>query len=141
MKIHLVMLGKTRRIELRALVDDYVKRLRRFTPVDCSELKQAAALDRLKKEPSAVWVLLDAEGREFPSGQFARWLGNMTDNGTREVIFLCGDAEGFPASWRERATDRLSLGPMTLSHELARAVLAEQLYRAFALLAGHPYPK
>lgn len=141
MKIHLVMLGRTRRDELRAVVDDYLERLRRFTPVECSELKQAAALDRLKKEPAAVWVLLDAEGRQFRSELFARWLGQLRDNGTREVIFLCGNAEGFPATWRERATDRLSLGPMTLSHELARAVLAEQLYRAFALLAGHPYPK
>ncbi len=141
MKIHLVMLGRTRRAELRALVDDYLKRLRRFAPVECSELKHAAALDRLKKEPATVWVLLDAEGRRFDSGSFARWLGQLRDSGMREVIFLCGDAEGFPAAWRERATERFSLGPLTLSHELARAVLAEQLYRAFALLAGHPYPK
>ncbi|HVB99160.1 MAG TPA: 23S rRNA (pseudouridine(1915)-N(3))-methyltransferase RlmH [Candidatus Dormibacteraeota bacterium] len=141
MKIHLVMLGRTRRAELRALIDEYLKRLRRFTPVECSELKQAAALDRLKKEPAAAWVLLDAEGRQFQSVPFARWLGHLRDTGMREVTFLCGDAEGFPAAWRQRATERLSLGPLTLSHELARAVLAEQLYRAFALLAGHPYPK
>ncbi|HVB32907.1 MAG TPA: 23S rRNA (pseudouridine(1915)-N(3))-methyltransferase RlmH [Patescibacteria group bacterium] len=141
MKLRLVMLGKTRRGELRALMDDYLKRLGRFTPVECSELKQAAALERIKKEPAAVWVLLDAEGRQFQSEQLARWLGGLRDSGTREVAFLCGDAEGFPASWRERARERLSLGPLTLSHELARVVLVEQLYRAFALLGGHPYPK
>lgn len=135
------MLGRTRRTELRALVDDYLKRLNHFAAVECNELKQASALDRVKKEPAAFWVLLDAGGREFRSEQFARWLGRLRDNGTREVVFLCGNAEGFPAAWRERARERLSLGPLTLSHELARVVLAEQLYRAFALLAGHPYPK
>lgn len=135
------MLGKMRRPELRALVDDYRKRLRRFTPIECSELKQPAALDRMKHEPTAVWVLLDAGGRQFRSDELARWLGRLRDGGTREVIFLCGDAEGFPVAWRERAQERLSLGPLTMSHELARVVLAEQLYRAFALLAGHPYPK
>jgi 23S rRNA (pseudouridine1915-N3)-methyltransferase len=141
MKIRLIMLGKTRRPELRALLDDYLKRLGRFASVECNELKQAAALDRLKREPAAVWALLDAGGRQLDSQQFARWLGGLEDGGTREVAFLCGEAEGFPDSWRERAGERVSLGPLTLSHELARVVLAEQLYRAFALLAGHPYPK
>lgn len=135
------MLGKTRRAELRALVDDYVKRLGRFTPVECHELKQAAALGVKKEAAAAVWALLDAGGRQFDSEQFARWLGRLKDGGTREVAFLCGNAEGFPDSWRERAGERISLGPLTLSHELSRVVLAEQLYRAFALLSGHPYPK
>lgn len=135
------MLGKTRRSELRALIDDYLLRLRRFTPVEANELRQPEALDRLKTEPTAVWVLLDAGGREFRSEEFAGWLAALRDRGVREVVFLCGDAGGFPESWRNRARDRLSLGRLTLSHELARVVLAEQLYRAFALLAGHPYPK
>jgi 23S rRNA (pseudouridine1915-N3)-methyltransferase len=141
MKIRLVMLGKTRRTELRTIIDDYLVRLRRFTPVESNELRQAAALDRLKTEPTAVWVLLDAGGREFRSEEFAGWLAGLRDRGVREVAFLCGEAEGFPDSWRARARERLSLGRLTLSHELARVVLAEQLYRAFALLAGHPYPK
>jgi 23S rRNA (pseudouridine1915-N3)-methyltransferase len=141
MKLRIVMLGRTRRPELRVLVDDYLKRLSHFTAVECNELKQASALDRVKKEPAALWVLLDAGGRQFQSEQFARWLAGLRDSGTREVAFLCGNAEGFPPEWRERASERLSLGPLTLSHELARVVLVEQLYRAFALLAGHPYPK
>jgi 23S rRNA (pseudouridine1915-N3)-methyltransferase len=141
MKIRLVMLGKTRRPEMQALLGDYLKRLRRFTTVECLELKHSSALDRLKKEPASVWVLLDASGRQFESEPFARWLAALRDGGAREVTFLCGGAEGFPAEWRDRARERLSLGPLTLSHELARVVLAEQLYRAFALLAGHPYPK
>jgi len=141
MKVRMVMLGKTRRPELRALVDDYLARVRRFATVEANELRQEAALERLKVEPSADWVLLDAGGREFDSAGFARWLAGRRDRGVREVVFLCGDAEGFPESWRKRASERLSLGRLTLSHELARVVLAEQIYRAFALLAGHPYPK
>ena len=141
MKLRLLMLGKTRRPEMQALLDDYLRRVRRFSPVETVELKHASALERLKREPASVWVLLDPAGRQFKSEPFARWLAELRDSGVREVNFLCGDAEGFPAAWRERARERLSLGPLTLSHELARVVLAEQLYRAFAILAGHPYPK
>lgn len=141
MKLRVILLGKTRRVELRALTDDYLARLRRFAPVECTELRQASALERLKTEPAAVWVLVDAGGRQFRSEEFARWLGGLRDRGVREVVFLCGDAEGFPALWRQRARERLSLSPFTLSHELARVVLVEQLYRALAALAGHPYPK
>jgi 23S rRNA (pseudouridine1915-N3)-methyltransferase len=141
MKIRLVMLGKTRRAELRALVDDYLARIRRFTPAECAELRDGRAIERLKAEPTAVWVLLDAGGREMDSGELARWLGGLRDRGVREVIFLCGDAKGFPEEWRKRAQQRLSLSRLTFSHELARVVLAEQVYRAMATLAGHPYPK
>lgn len=141
MKVRLVMLGKTRRPELRALVEDYLGRIRRFAAAEANELRQAEALDRLKTEPTAEWVLLDAGGREFDSAEFARWLGGLRDRGVRELVLLCGGAEGFPESWRRRGRLRLSLGRLTLSHELARVVVAEQIYRAFALLAGHPYPK
>jgi 23S rRNA (pseudouridine1915-N3)-methyltransferase len=141
MKLRLVMLGKTRREELRSLADDYLARIRRFTAVELTELRERPAFDRLKIDPAAVLVLLDASGREFHSRQFAQWLGGMRDRGVRELVFLCGDANGFPECWGERAQERLSLSPLTLSHELARVVLVEQLYRAFAILAGHPYPK
>jgi 23S rRNA (pseudouridine1915-N3)-methyltransferase len=86
-------------------------------------------------------VLLDAAGKQFNSRDFARWLGEHRDRGIRELIFLCGDAEGFPEELRRRAQAKLALSTLTLSHELARAVLAEQIYRAFAILEGHPYPK
>ncbi|MDE3135174.1 MAG: 23S rRNA (pseudouridine(1915)-N(3))-methyltransferase RlmH [Acidobacteriota bacterium] len=141
MKVRMVMLGKTRRAELRALVEDYLERVRRFATVETNELRRADALDRLRVEPTADWVLVDAGGREVDSEGFARWLGGLRDRGVREVVFLCGDAEGFPDPWRKRAREKLSLSRLTLSHELARVVLAEQIYRAFALLAGHPYPK
>lgn len=136
------MLGKTRRPAMRTLLDDYLARIRHHVPIEAVERRDAsAALRRHAVEPSATIVLLDAAGKPHTSEQFAAWLRDLRDRGAREVIFLCGDANGFPESFRRRATVRLSLTPLTLSHELARVVLAEQLYRAFAILSGSPYPK
>jgi 23S rRNA (pseudouridine1915-N3)-methyltransferase len=123
-KLRLLMLGKTRRPEMRAILDDYVKRISRSCPVEITEVRDAPAA--LKK--------LDAD-------RAAKWLGELRDRGTRELIFLCGDADGFPDDLRQRAHQKLSLSAMTFSHELARVMLAEQLYRAFAILSGSPYPK
>lgn len=137
------MLGKMRREETRALFEDYVGRIRRYAEVEISELRDAgpAAMRKLKIEPGAAVVLLDAGGKQFESREFAQWLGERRDRGTRELVFLCGDAEGFPEELRARAGEKLSLSTLTLPHELARVILAEQIYRGFAILAGHPYPK
>jgi 23S rRNA (pseudouridine1915-N3)-methyltransferase len=143
MKIRLVMLGKTRREELRALVEDYAKRIGRYAVIDICELRDgsSAALRKVKIDAGATVVLLDAAGKQFTSQQFARWLGNLRDGGAREIVFLCGDAAGFPEEIRASAKQMLSLSTLTMPHEFARVVLAEQIYRAFAILAGHPYPK
>ena len=143
MKIRLLMLGKTRREEIRALLDDYVRRIERYAEIEVSELRDAspAALRKLKIEPGATVVLLDAAGKQLTSQQFARWLGDLRDRGAREIVFLCGDAEGFPSDLRNAAKQKISLSTLTMPHEFARVVLAEQIYRAFAILAGHPYPK
>jgi 23S rRNA (pseudouridine1915-N3)-methyltransferase len=143
MKIRLVMLGKTRRAETRALVDDYVARIRHYAEIEVHELREAtpAAMRKLEIEPSATVVLLDAAGKQFTSQQFARWLGDLRDRAARELVFLCGDAEGFPGQLRASAKQKISLSTLTMPHEFARVVLAEQIYRAFAILAGHPYPK
>lgn len=143
MKIRLVMLGKTRRPEVRALVDDYVQRIRHYADVEVNELRDesAAALRKLKIDPGAAVVLLDAAGKQHTSQSFAGWLGDLRDRGVREICFYCGAAEGFPAEVRRSGTQRISLSTLTMPHEFARVMLAEQIYRAFAILAGHPYPK
>ncbi len=142
MKVRLLMLGKTRRPEMRALLDDYMARIRHHCEVEAVELRDsAAAWRKMALGPSAAVVLLDAGGKRFTSEEFAKWLGERRERGTRELVFLCGDAEGFPPELRRRAEMKFSLTPLTLSHELARVVLAEQLYRAFAILSGSPYPK
>jgi len=141
-KIRLLMLGKTRRAELRAVIDDYVKRVGRHSPIEITEVRDGhAAIKKLDADRAATAVLLDALGKNLDSNGFAKWLGELRDRGTRELIFVCGDADGFPAALRERVSQKVSLSPMTYSHELARAMLAEQLYRAFAILSGSPYPK
>ncbi|HEX9760787.1 MAG TPA: 23S rRNA (pseudouridine(1915)-N(3))-methyltransferase RlmH [Candidatus Acidoferrales bacterium] len=145
MRIRLVLLGRTRRAEVRALFDDYVARVGRYAPVDVHELRAPSALAKLKVDTAATWVLLDAAGQALTSQEFARWMGAQRDRGTRELVFLCGEAEGFPREAGDalagRAVTKLSLSSLTMAHELARVVLAEQIYRAFTILAGHPYSK
>lgn len=142
MRLLLLMLGKTRRPEMRAILDDYVKRISRSCPIEINEVRNGdAAIKRLDADRAATVVLLDAAGKHHDSNALAKWLRELRDRGTREIIFLCGDAEGFPENLRQRAHQKLSLSAMTFSHELARVMLAEQLYRAFAILSGSPYPK
>jgi 23S rRNA (pseudouridine1915-N3)-methyltransferase len=142
MRILLLMLGKTRRPEMRAALDDYVKRIGHQTPIEVAEVRDpAAALKKLDADRAATAVLLDAGGKVYSSEALAKWLGDHRDRGTRLIIFLCGDADGFPDELRERVQTTLSLSAMTFSHELARVMLAEQLYRAFAILSGSPYPR
>lgn len=142
MKILLLMLGKTRRAELRAVIDDYVTRIGHQSPIEVAEVRDGeAAIKKLDADRAATAILLDVAGKSFTSEAFAKWLGELRDRGTRELIFVCGDADGFPAPLRERVPQKISLGALTFSHELARAMLAEQLYRAFAILSRSPYPK
>jgi 23S rRNA (pseudouridine1915-N3)-methyltransferase len=142
MKIRLLMLGKTRRPEMNAALADYVRRIGRACAIELNEVRDGeAALKKLDADRAATALLLDAGGKAYDSTAFAKWLGEQRDRGTREVIFVCGDAEGFPEVLRERVKQRISLSSMTYSHELARVMLAEQIYRAFAIVSGSPYPK
>jgi len=143
MKIRLVMLGKTRRGEAQALLDDYIRRIKHYAEIEMLALRDgsSSASRKMKIDSSATVVLLDAGGKQFTSNEFACWLGDLRDRGTRELIFLCGDAEGFPEDVRNMTRQKVSLSTLTMPHEFARVVLAEQIYRAFAILSGHPYPK
>jgi 23S rRNA (pseudouridine1915-N3)-methyltransferase len=141
-RIRLLLLGKTRRPELRALLDEYVKRISHQCAIEVTEVRDGdAVIRRLEVDRAATVMMLDAAGKFFSSEEFAKWLSEHRDRGTREIIFLCGDADGFPDVLRQRVKQRLSLSAMTFSHELARVMLAEQLYRAFAILSGSPYPR
>src|ERR1700674_4436171 len=123
MRIRLLMLGKTRRAEMRATLDDYVKRISRSCPIEITEVRDgAAALKKLDADRAAIVALLDAAGKNLDSNALAKWLGELRDCGTRELIFLCGDADGLPDTLRQRAPHRLSLSAMTFSHELARVM-------------------
>jgi 23S rRNA (pseudouridine1915-N3)-methyltransferase len=142
MRIRLLMLGKTRRPEMSAVLADYVKRIGRSCPIEVTEVRdEEAALKKLDADRAATVLLIDAGGKTHDSAAFAKWLGEQRDRGTREIIFVCGDADGFPEGLRERVKQKISLSSMTYSHELARVMLAEQIYRTFAILSGSPYPK
>ena len=142
MKIRLLLLGKMRRPELRTVLEDYVKRIGRASPMEVVEVRDGeAAVKKLDTDRATTAVLLDAGGKAMDSETFAKWMGEMRDRGAREIIFVCGDADGFPEVVRERVRQKVSLSAMTYSHELARVMLAEQIYRAFAILARSPYPK
>ena len=96
-------------------------------------------LARQQGRTAAVAVLFDSRGRQMTSEAFAAWLGARRDEGTQHIVFAIGPASGWSEPARERAQLLLSLGSMTLAHALARLVAAEQLYRAFTILTGHPY--
>ena len=123
-------------------MEDYAARVRRYAEIAIRELRPDSAASRKGLEfGGATVVLLDAGGKKFSSQQFAGWIQSCRDGGQRDLVFLCGAAEGFPEALAGRASLSISLSPLTFSHELARVMLVEQIYRAFALLAGHPYPK
>jgi 23S rRNA (pseudouridine1915-N3)-methyltransferase len=98
-----------------------------------------ARLDKQQGRTPTVLVLLDSRGRQMTSEAFAAWLGKQRDNGAQDILFAIGPASGWSDTARARANLLLSLGPLTLAHALARLVMAEQLYRAFTILTGHPY--
>ncbi len=96
-------------------------------------------LARRESRTTPTAVLLDRRGRHMSSEDFAGWIGARRDQGAQHMVFAIGPASGWSDQARSRAQLLLSLGPMTMAHALARVVLAEQLYRACAILAGHPY--
>jgi len=147
MKLRLIFVGKTRNPHLRALLDDYRKRIARFAPIEISEWRETAAgpgtiaAARGKRAPALPVVLLDAAGHAFSSEEFSRWLAAQERRGVQALVFLLGGAEGFPEATKQQADFLLSLSKLTLPHELARLLLLEQLYRALTRLRRHPYPK
>jgi len=88
---------------------------------------------------AAIPVLLDSRGRQMSSETFAAWLGARRDEGAQHIVFAIGPANGWSDAARGKANLLLSLGQLTLAHSLARLVMAEQIYRAFTILTGHPY--
>lgn len=126
-----------------ALAAEYLERAARYVPCTAeafsSEAALFTALERQAGRTSPHLILLDARGKALTSEEIATHLGRLRDSGTQTVVFAIGPADGWSPEARARASLVLSLGAITLPHELARAVLAEQIYRALTILAGHPY--
>ncbi|HZT29152.1 MAG TPA: 23S rRNA (pseudouridine(1915)-N(3))-methyltransferase RlmH [Bryobacteraceae bacterium] len=139
MKIHLYYIGKPRDSHANALAEDFVLRASRFCPTEMREVRPDRA-DLLGRHPSARKIFLDPAGRQMDSPAFTSLLARAEMEG-RDLLFLIGGADGLPAAWKPCADLLLSLSAMTWPHELARVLLAEQIYRGFAALRGHPYPR
>lgn len=124
------------------LLEEYMRRTQPLQAVECllyrSEALLLAALERERARMAPVLLLLDARGRAVTSEEMAALVREHRETGTQLLVFAVGPADGWSEAAR-RAHRMLSLGAMTLPHELARAVLAEQIYRACTILAGHPY--
>ncbi len=139
MKIFVYFVGKPRDAHANSMAEDYLKRSSRYVRCEMREI-QPERFDPWAKHPSASKLLLDPAGRSFDSTQFAELIGKAQQE-SRDLVFLVGGASGLPNEWRDQHGVLLSLSAMTFPHELARVVLAEQIYRALATLRGHPYPK
>ena len=154
MRIRVLWEGKTKQPHLRALVEDYAARLAKFGDFAIEEIPEgkkrgkanlrklsAAEARMLEKLRDSTKVLLDPEGRECTSQELALWLGEQGVRGARELAFLVGGPDGFSAAFREKADLRISLSRLTLTHDWARALLLEQIYRGFTILRGFPYAR
>lgn len=142
MKLKIAWIGKTKEPPIASLTDEYLKRISRYSPVEGMPLRDEA--DLLAKfgsssKTKSTLILLDSRGKEFSSEQFAKFLEDYQDRNPLPLVFAIGGADGFGAEARSAAQHVISLGKMTLTHELARVVLLEQVYRAFTILKGHPY--
>ena len=150
MKIKIVWIGKTKEPAIRSLTAEYLKRISRYAHVEGLALRDESALlqlcgraaEKAGKAPTAgksTLVVMDSRGKQFSSEEFARFLKDYEERNPLPVVFAVGPADGFGDATRAAAQHTISLGRMTLAHELARVVLLEQIYRAFTILKGHPY--
>lgn len=125
------------------LAADYLDRLSHYIPADAPTFPSESAfltwLDRQAARTPAHLILLDSLGKQLSSEELARTIGHLRDSSAQRLVFAIGPADGWSDAARKRAHLLLSFGRITLPHQLARVVLAEQVYRAFTILAGHPY--
>ncbi len=153
MKFEIVAVGKLRNDHFRALTDEYVGRIGHYVPVEEIEVRESRITDqnvqkglaeeadslRSAASEGAVTVALDERGKELTSRQLARWVDDWMVSGRRYVSFFIGSANGLDPELRRGCQRRLALSKMTLPHEMARMMLAEQLYRAMSIIRGEPY--
>ena len=140
MKLKVAWIGKTKEPAIQSLTDEYLKRIGRYIPVEGVSLKDEAGLKNVGgRGVRSFLVLLDSRGKQLSSEELAKFVGSYQDQSSAPLVFAIGPASGFSDETRQSASLLLSLGKMTLAHELARVVLLEQIYRAFTILKGHPY--
>jgi 23S rRNA (pseudouridine1915-N3)-methyltransferase len=138
MKVSLLYIGKTRDKHANAMAEEYVKRSKRFGSCEMREIRPER--EDAWNKAGATTVLLSPEGKLWETADVVRLFETSRMEG-KNIVFLIGGTEGHPKEWKQRSDMLVSLSRMTFPHELARVLVAEQIYRAFATLAGHPYPR
>lgn len=151
MRLKLLWVGKTQEPWVRAGIDEYAGRVRRYLPLEILEAReekgaQATAMrerecERLAKllPKGARLVVLDERGETMSSTQFAAFLSKSRDQGVQDLVFAIGGAYGFTDNFRNQAFKSISLSKMTLTHQMVRVFLLEQIYRGFTIINGEPY--
>ncbi len=139
MKIFLYYIGKPRDQHANAIAEEFLKRSGRYAACQMREIVPQR-FDLFTRHAAAQKIFLDPAGRPMDSAAFTKLIEQAERQG-QEIVFLIGGHDGLPPAWKPRADLLLSLSPMTFLHELARALLAEQIYRALTTLRGHPYPR
>ncbi len=142
-KLTVAWIGKTKDRAIQELTEKYLKWLGHYSAVDGISLKHETDLLKLTGRKAfaatAILIVLDSRGKQLSSEDLAEFLQKHQDQGSTHLLFAIGGADGFNDHLQKAASFSISLGKMTLPHELARVVLLEQLYRAFTILKGHPY--
>lgn len=150
MKFRFLWIGKTKDKNWRTLQEEYLQRLSHFVKFEITELKESAAHETKDVEgnrilgnlnQSSFVCLLDVKGSEINSHQLAEKIENWQNRSQKEIVFVICGQDGASSEVVERANYSLSLSRLTLTHEMARVVLVEQLYRAYTIIKGFPYQK
>lgn len=150
MKFRFIWIGKTKDKNWKALQEEYLRRLSHFVKCEIVEIKDSARYENSEVEgkriletlnPKTFAVLLDVSGKPISSHQVSGEIDKWQNTGIKEISFIVGGFEGASKEIRERADYLLSLSFLTFTHEMARVVLLEQLYRGYSILKGFPYQK
>jgi 23S rRNA (pseudouridine1915-N3)-methyltransferase len=138
-KLRVAWIGKTKERPIQSLTVEYLKRLTHYVPTESLEVPSEQSLAKQLGRSGTVFVALDSAGRQLSSEELAQFVADHQNRGTQALLFAIGPANGWSEETLRAAQTKLSLGRITLPHELARVVLLEQLYRAYTILKGHPY--
>ena len=152
MRLRFIWPGKTKDEHLRALVNEYLKRLSRFARCEVVEVRESAASDRSSRDKEArrileavsdraFMLLLDVKGREWSSPELADEVRRWENDALKEVAIVIGGPEGVSEAIAAHARKRWRLSRLTLTHEMTRVVVVEQIYRAYTINHGLPYQK
>jgi 23S rRNA (pseudouridine1915-N3)-methyltransferase len=140
-KLKIVWIGRTKEPAIQSLAAEYSKRISRYVQMESQEFASEEAFLKWidKVTPRPLFIALDSRGKQFSSEELAQFIGNHQDRGSQAMLFAIGPPNGWSEPALKAAQFQLSMGKLTLPHELALVVLLEQIYRAYTILKGHPY--